>query len=150
MFVGLAAVQAAHAAPSADTNDLAIEDLAMNLLASTNRNLGLAAELYEKDPKSSREVLDAIRATESTAKNVVLTLRVWRQSASKPETIRTPYSHLNSGLMSVLKEARALRRWVKDSDREALAEYREERIKALETLETLSSLSRRTVEAPPE
>ncbi len=149
VLIGLAAAASPCVAAS-DATDLAVEDLAMNLLASTNRNLGLAQKLYESDPKSSRVVLDSIRQTESTAKNVAVTLRMLRDQSDKTDAHRQTFNLLNTGLMSVVKQSRALRDWVKGEKSDALLAYHEERINALRSLEELSNLSRRKVEAPAE
>jgi hypothetical protein len=150
MTVIVLATVASPCFAASDATDLAVEDLAMNLLASTNRNLGLAQKLYESDPKSSRVVLDCIRQTESTAKNVAITLRMLRDQSDKTDAHRQTFNLLNTGLMSVVKQSRALRDWVKADKSEALVTYHEERVNALRSLEELSNLSHRKVEAPAE
>ncbi|HWA97207.1 MAG TPA: hypothetical protein VG713_01885 [Pirellulales bacterium] len=134
----------------ADTSGLTIEDLAINLLASTNSNVGLAEELYKTGDEHSRTVLDAIKQAEDSAKNGVLSLRTWRENSSNQGQVVSPaaFGQMTTGLMSVVKQSRALRRWVRSHDDMSLVEYHQERVRSLRALEELSRLTKRKIEAP--
>jgi hypothetical protein len=112
----------------------AIGGLAMNLLISTNLNVGLAAEFRTANAKVS---IDVLTMTENTLNVNLKQLAAYGQKAQLAKHHRRYLDLCVDGLKAVVAQSEALRKAIASGDSQAIDQYNAQRQKVQKIIQEI-------------